>query len=157
LPAVKALRRELHRIPEPGFRELDTAARLKEFFSDIPDLTLREGLGITGFTVTLNAGHPGPCIAFRADMDALPIVELTGLAYASERPGWMHACGHDGHSAILAGLVRVLATLRHRLAGPVKFLFQPAEEGGGGRALPGGTGCTTRPGCVHGIWSSWMA
>ncbi len=132
LDAVIGLRRKLHQIPELGFQENETSKLLQAFIQDVPNIEIRTGIAETGFTVTLGSEKPGRCIAFRADMDALPILESTGLSYASQSEGKMHACGHDGHSAILAGLVRVLGQSQDELNGPVKFIFQPAEEGGGG-------------------------
>ncbi len=80
----------------------------------------------------LNADKPGPCLLLRADIDALPIEEATGVPYASTRKGVMHACGHDGHTATLLGTAMVLARVADALPGKVKFVFQPAEEDGGG-------------------------
>ena len=132
LDSVIGLRRKLHQIPELGFQENETSKLLQAFIKDVPNIELKTGIAETGFTATLGSEKPGRCIAFRADMDALPILETTGLSYASQSEGRMHACGHDGHSAILAGLVRVLGQYQDELKGPVKFIFQPAEEGGGG-------------------------
>jgi amidohydrolase len=100
--------------------------------NEIPGIRLRRQVAGTGIVALVGAEKTGKCVGLRADMDALPIVEATGLPYASTKCGWMHACGHDGHSAILAGSMKVLASMNERLSGPVKALFQPAEEGGGG-------------------------
>ncbi len=132
LDGVVDLRRRLHQIPELGYEEHATAALIRSFLEDVPGLELQTGVAGTGMVALLGGDKSGPCVAFRADMDALPISEASGLAYASTHPGRMHACGHDGHSALMAGLIRVLARCRDRLSGPVKFLFQPAEEGGAG-------------------------
>jgi amidohydrolase len=106
---------------------------------------VRRDVAVTGLVVTLDADKPGPCIALRADMDCLPIEEETGLGYASQTPGLMHACGHDGHTAALVGAAVVLAQLRDELRGPVKFLFQPAEEGGAGGKRMVDEGALERP------------
>ena len=132
LPEVRELRRNLHRHPELGYEEHQTAARVLKFIEDIDGLQIQTGVADTGIVVTLGADLKGPCVALRADMDALPIEEESGVEWASTIPGKMHACGHDGHTAMLAGAVRVLARSRDQLTGPVKFIFQPAEEGGAG-------------------------
>lgn len=126
------LRREFHRHPELGFFEERTSRRVAEILSEL-GLTVnrRQETGVVGL---LDCGA-GPTIALRADMDALPIPEQTKLSYASTREGVMHACGHDGHTAILLTAAKVLAKFKDRLTGKVKFIFQPAEEGPGG-ALP---------------------
>jgi len=136
VPDLIALRHALHANPELGFQEHETAARLAAELAAVPGLDIRTGVARTGIVATLGAGKPGPCVALRADMDALPIVEETGLPYASQRSGVMHACGHDGHMTCLIGAVRVLAGMADALPGPVRFIFQPAEEGdGGGRVM----------------------
>ncbi len=95
-------------------------------------LEIHTGIAGTGVVALIEGAKPGPVILVRADMDALPITEETGAAYASQNPGVMHACGHDGHTAILLTVARMLHAHRHELAGTVKFMFQPAEEGMGG-------------------------
>ncbi|MGA1205587.1 MAG: M20 metallopeptidase family protein [Opitutales bacterium] len=132
LPEVLALRHDLHRHPELAYEEQRTGSKVLEFLSGVPGLDICEGLGGTGLAITLGKELAGPCVALRADMDALPINETSGVEWSSTVPGKMHACGHDGHTAMLAGAVRVMAGLRDELAGPVKFIFQPAEEGGAG-------------------------
>ncbi|MBT9289677.1 amidohydrolase [Hyphomicrobiaceae bacterium 22] len=125
-------RRALHRIPEIAYEEHDTsafvAARLKEF-----GLEVRTGLGGTGVVGTLRRGTSSRVIGLRSDMDALAIEEATGVAYASTRPGRMHACGHDGHMAMLLAAARRLAR-SETIDGTVHFIFQPAEENEGGAA-----------------------
>ncbi|MDA0334440.1 MAG: M20 family metallopeptidase [bacterium] len=132
LPDLVALRHELHRHPELAYEEHATAARIVDQLQHVPGITLRTGVAGTGVVATLGADRPGPCVALRADMDALPIEEQGDHAHRSTVPGKMHACGHDGHVTCLVGAAQVLAQLGDELEGPVKFLFQPAEEGGAG-------------------------
>jgi amidohydrolase len=125
-------RRDLHAHPELGFEEVRTAALVAARLRAL-GLAPREGIARTGVTAVLEGGAgAGPCLLVRADMDALPIEEATGAPYASRHPGKMHACGHDGHTAILLALAEALAAERARLRGRVVLLFQPAEEGPGG-------------------------
>lgn len=130
---MKTWRRWIHAHPELQFACHETAAyvveRLREFGVD----EVHERIGVSGVVAIINgAGHAaGPTIGLRADMDALPMVEMTGLEYASKVEGRMHACGHDGHTAMLLGAARYLAETR-RFKGRVALIFQPAEEGGGG-------------------------
>ncbi len=136
LPELVELRHDLHRHPELGYEEHETAARIVSQLQDVPGIELRTGVAGTGVVATLGAERAGACVALRADMDALPIEELGDHAHRSTVPGKMHACGHDGHVTCLVGAARVLAQLGDELEGPVKFLFQPAEEGGaGGRRM----------------------
>ncbi|MFO0691804.1 MAG: amidohydrolase [Myxococcota bacterium] len=136
-------RRDLHTHPELGFAEKRTAALVAKRLRAL-GLAVREGVGGTGVVAILRGARPGRTVALRADMDALPVTEQTGLPFASkakatwrgETVGVMHACGHDAHVAMLLGAAEVLAGLRDDLPGTVVFLFQPAEEGGG----PGETG-----------------
>ncbi|MFH1418807.1 MAG: M20 family metallopeptidase [Planctomycetota bacterium] len=132
LPAVVDLRHALHAHPELGFEERQTARRVLDRLEAIDNLRIQTGVAGTGIVATLNAHKPGPCVALRADMDALPIQEENDLPYASKIPGRMHACGHDGHMSCLVGAAEVLARIADDLPGKVKFIFQPAEEGGGG-------------------------
>ncbi len=132
LPRLISLRHEIHAHPEPGYEETLTSAKIRNLLETIPGLRIRTGVGVTGIVATLAADKPGPCVALRADMDCLPLTELNDLPYASRRPGLMHACGHDGHTVCLLGAALVLSQVRDELQGPVKFLFQPAEEGGAG-------------------------
>ena len=135
LPALErdmiAWRRDLHRNPEFGFEELKTAsfvaAKLREFGLD----DVAEGIGGTGVVGTLKRGSANRCIALRADMDALRIAEQGALDHISTNPGLMHACGHDGHTAMLLGAARMLAD-DSGFDGTVRFVFQPAEEWGRG-------------------------
>lgn len=136
LPELVDLRHELHRHPELGYEEHETAARIVSQLEDVPGMELRTGVAGTGIVAILGRGRKGACVALRADMDALPMQELGAHAYRSTVPGKMHACGHDGHVTCLVGAARVLGQLSDELEGPVKFLFQPAEEGGaGGRRM----------------------
>ncbi len=126
---LAGIRREIHSNPELGFKETATTElirrELAELGVEIAPLELKTGLvGV----LRGGRGGPGPATALRADMDALPVTENTGLPYASRNPGIMHACGHDGHVAILLGAARLLSEIRGLFSGTVKFLFQPAEE-----------------------------
>jgi amidohydrolase len=126
-PPLVALRQRLHRLPELAFEEHETARAVVEFLTELK-IPCRTGVAGTGVVATLQGGRPGRTIGIRADMDALPIHEQTGLPFASGVPGKMHACGHDVHTVIALGVAAVLAELRGELAGTVKFIFQPAEE-----------------------------
>ncbi|MBQ4133689.1 MAG: M20/M25/M40 family metallo-hydrolase, partial [Desulfovibrionaceae bacterium] len=125
-------RRFLHGIPELGFELYKTAAFVEsELISWGYDP--QTGIAKTGIIADLQFGRPGPCLMIRADMDGLPIEEATGLPYASEHPGCMHACGHDGHTAMVLGAAKIMSALAasplgQELAGSIRFLFQPAEE-----------------------------
>ena len=129
-------RRDLHRHPELGNREVRTAGIVAEHLRQL-GLEVRTGIARTGVVGVLRGGKPGKVVALRADMDALPVTEETGLPFAStERAeydgrevGVMHACGHDAHTSMLMGAAEVLAGLRDELPGTVVFIFQPAEEG----------------------------
>jgi amidohydrolase len=124
-------RQWLHRNPELGFELPKTAAFVAEKLREFGVDELHEGIAQTGMVAIVNGQGPGPTIGLRADMDALPIAEEPGREYASETPGQMHACGHDGHTAMLLGAARYLAETR-RFKGRVALIFQPAEESVGG-------------------------
>jgi amidohydrolase len=124
---VIALRRAIHAHPELAFEEHETAKRVQEFLSRLR-IDFRAGVGGTGVVALLDGAKPGPTVAIRADMDALPMSEPSGLPFASTVPGKMHSCGHDAHTAIALGVAAVLAEARAELAGKVMFIFQPAEE-----------------------------
>jgi len=128
LPGAVALRRRIHQSPELGLQLPETTAAVLESLADL-DLEVRRGAGSSGFVATLRGARPGPSILLRADMDALPMPEDTGLEFASRHPDRMHACGHDAHTAMLAGAARLLARRRESLAGEVKLFFQAGEEG----------------------------
>ncbi len=131
---MAAWRQHLHSIPELAFECHETAAfvidRLREFDVD----ELHESIAKTGIVAIINGQGEGPTIGLRADMDALPIPEETGVEYASTNPGKMHACGHDGHTTMLLGAARYLAETRN-FRGRVALIFQPAEEEGGGAGV----------------------
>lgn len=133
---VVALRCEIHREPELGFDTERTADKVVKALADLP-LELQTGVAQNGVVALLRGAKPGPTVALRGDMDALPIQEDTGLPFASEEDGKMHACGHDGHTSMLVGAAHVLSEMQEKLEGNVKFVFQPAEEGGrgGGRVM----------------------
>ena len=133
---IVALRRAIHAEPELGLITPRTRDKVREALADLP-LEWREGPSTTGLVATLRGGAGGAgragggCrrVLLRGDMDALPMPEETGLAFASTVPGAMHACGHDAHTAMLAGAARLLSARRESLAGDVQFMFQPGEEG----------------------------
>ena len=135
-PKVVAWRRDIHQHPELGNREFRTSALVAEHLKGL-GIEVKTGVAHTGVVGTLVGGLPGPVIALRADMDALPVAERVDLPYASkvrstyagQEVGVMHACGHDAHVAILMGVAEVLAARRASIPGTIKFFFQPAEEG----------------------------
>ena len=129
-PELQALRQALHRRPELGNREFETAARIEAELHAAGLETKR--LLDTAVVGRLRLNGAGPTVALRADMDALPLTEETGAPFASEIPGAMHACGHDVHMAAALGAAKLLAKHRADLNGEVVFLFQPDEEGDGG-------------------------
>jgi len=139
-PKVFAWFKDFHQNPELGLAETRTAGIVAEHLRSLGIETHAE-VGETGVVGILRGGKPGPIVALRADMDALPVTELTGLPYASKKRGvyrgedvgLMHACGHDAHTAVLMGAAEILAGLRSEISGTVMFVFQPAEEA----ALPG--------------------
>lgn len=126
-PSLIARRRDFHQHPEIAFEEVRTAAIVARELNTL-GLEVRTGVGKTGVVALLEGAKPGKTILVRADMDALPIQEATGLDYASVIPDRMHACGHDGHTAIALAVAEMLAPLRDQIAGRIKFVFQPAEE-----------------------------
>lgn len=128
---TRMFRRDFHRHPELGFQEVRTAGIVARELSAL-SLEVNTGVAETGVVALIEGEKPGPVVLLRFDMDALPIVEQTGAEYASQNPGVMHACGHDGHIAIGLTVARLLHNHRNELAGTVKLVFQPAEEGLGG-------------------------
>ena len=135
-PKVIAWRRDIHQHPELGNREVRTAALVAAHLRSL-GIEVREKVGVTGVVGVLRGGKPGGVVALRADMDALPVREATGLPFASTATGTYngqtvpvaHACGHDAHVAMLMGAAEMLAGMKAELPGTVVFLFQPAEEG----------------------------
>lgn len=126
---IVALRRAIHAEPELGLETPMTRDKVRAALSNLP-LEWREGPSSTGLVATLKGGAgPGRTVLLRGDMDALPMPEETGLEFASTIPGTMHACGHDAHTAMLAGAVRLLCARQNELKGEVRFMFQPGEEG----------------------------
>lgn len=126
-----AWRRDLHRHPELAFQEQRTAGIAAAHLRAL-GYRVRTGVGKTGVIGVLEGARPGPVVMLRFDMDALPVAEENAVDYASEVPGCMHACGHDAHVAIGLGVAQLLAARRSEMAGAVKLVFQPAEEGGNG-------------------------
>src|SRR5919107_3359404 len=122
------LRRRLHRQPEIGLQLPKTQAMVLEAFAGLP-IEVSTGTTVSSVIGVLRGARPGPTYLLRADMDALPVQEDTGLPFASEVPGVMHACGHDTHVAMLVGAARLLAERRDELAGQVVLMLQPGEEG----------------------------
>ena len=158
VPRLVAWRRDIHEHPELGNREVRTAAIVAAHLRALEFDEVRTEVGVTGVVGLLRGTKPGPVVALRADMDALPVEERTAVPFASkarttwngEPVGVMHACGHDAHVAILMAVASVLAGLRAELAGSVKFIFQPAEEmppegEEGGAALMIKEGCLENP------------
>ena len=169
-PKVVAWRRDIHEHPELGNREFRTAALVAEHLRGL-GIEVRTEVAHTGVVGVLRGGRPGPTVALRADMDALPVTEMVDLPFASkvrteyngQEVGVMHACGHDNHVAILMGAAEVLASMRDQLPGTVLFLFQPAEEGppegedgGAGMMLKEGVFADPRPDAIFGlhVWPS---
>jgi amidohydrolase len=139
VPRVIADRRHLHQHPELAFQEEQTARFVAERLRALGAEDIRTGIAKTGVTALIrgtDGAGPVRSVLLRADIDALPILEETEVAYRSKHPGVMHACGHDGHTAILLAAARLLVERRDRFAGTVKLCFQPAEEAPPGGALP---------------------
>jgi amidohydrolase len=162
---VVAWRRDFHQHPELGNREFRTAKIVAEHLRAL-GLEVREKVAYTGVVGLLKGGRPGPVVALRADMDALPVTEEVDVPFKSTvRTEWngmqcgvMHACGHDAHTAMLMGVAEVLAGMREQIPGSVKFIFQPAEEGapedeGGGARMMVAEGCLENPrvGAIFGL------
>ena len=141
---VVRLRRQIHQHPELAFEEHETAALVKNTLEPL-GLDLHTGIAQTGLIATLKGNKAGPTVMLRADMDALPIHEETGLDFASNQDGAMHACGHDAHTASLLGTAMILSELKSELQGTVRFLFQPSEE-----RLPGGARVMIEEGALQG-------
>ncbi|MCE3283986.1 MAG: amidohydrolase [Steroidobacteraceae bacterium] len=165
VPQVVTWRRDFHQNPELSNREVRTSRIVAEALRKM-GLQVRTGIAHTGVVAVLEGGRPGPTIALRADMDALPVTEQVDVPFKSvataeyrgEKVGVMHACGHDAHTAILLGTARVLAGMREQLPGVVMFVFQPAEEGapegerGGAKLMiDEGLFATTKPEAMFGL------
>lgn len=141
-PWLVDLRRTLHRCPELGLQEFETAAAIEARLAELEIPYRRTG---TAIVALIQGGQPGKTVAFRADIDALPIHEEGHEGYRSKTDGRMHACGHDAHATILLGAARLLAGMKDRLPGNVKLLFQPAEETDGGAETMIQDGCLENP------------
>lgn len=128
LPDVIALRRAIHAEPELGLFNPKTTERVMAALADLP-LELRKGTSSSGIVAILRGAKPGRTVLLRGDMDALPMPEQSGLSFASQVPGVAHTCGHDSHTAMLAGAARLLCARRDQLCGSIMFMFQPGEEG----------------------------
>lgn len=131
LPEMVSIRRRIHQTPELKYEEFQTAAIVAEKLTSF-GIQVKQGIAKTGIIAIIDSGKPGKTIALRADMDALPIHEMTGLQYQSQHENKMHACGHDGHTATLLLTAYLLQNLKDQFQGKVKLIFQPAEEGGKG-------------------------
>jgi amidohydrolase len=170
MPQVITWRRDFHQNPELSNREFRTSKIVAEQLRTL-GIEVQTGIAHTGVVGILKGGKPGPTVALRADMDALPVTEQVDLPFKStataeyrgEKVGVMHACGHDGHTAILLGAAKVLAGMRSELPGTVMFIFQPAEEGapdgergGASLMLDEGLFATTKPDAMFGLhlWSA---
>ncbi len=127
---ITGIRRELHQHPELMYEEVKTSAVVRRTLDEL-GISYKSPMAVTGVVATLGDGK-GPCVALRADMDALPIHEEADVAFRSKIDGKMHACGHDCHTAMLLGAARLLKERESEIHGTIKFIFQPAEEGGAG-------------------------
>ncbi len=127
-PEIIKIRRFIHMNPELSNREYETAKLVASKLTSL-GLEVKTGVARTGVVALLRGGQPGPTVAIRADMDALPIQEATSLPYKSLNPGVMHACGHDVHTSVALGAAMVLVNVKDKIKGNIKFIFQPAEEG----------------------------
>ena len=146
---IYAIRRYFHRYPELSFKEFNTAETISEHLDKL-GISHKKGVGKTGVVGEITFG-PGPTIALRADMDALPIQEENNLDYKSLNDGVMHACGHDGHMAILLGAANALSKNSKLKKGTVRFIFQPAEEGLGGARYMIEDGCLDKVDEIYGL------
>jgi len=143
------LRRDFHIHPELSWHEERTTGKVREILEKLGCENFHVGFGGTkfGLTAEISGSEPGPCVALRADMDALPIMEENRVSYKSVNDGVMHACGHDAHTSILLGAAMVLSEIREHLAGKVRLIFQPAEEHG----LKSGADHMIREGALDGV------
>lgn len=139
------IRRYLHEHPEASHQEVHTPAYIAKFYREL-GLEVREGVGGRGVVAKLNGSKPGKTVALRADFDALEIEELNDISYKSKNPGVMHACGHDGHTATLLVLAKVLTDMQEQITGNIVFIHQHAEE-----IVPGGAKAMIEDGCLDGV------
>jgi len=144
-PEVVKLRRTIHANPELAFEEHETSKLVADILEK-NGVSVKRGVAKTGIIGTLKGGNKGKVVALRSDMDALPILEATGLPFASKKEGKMHACGHDAHTAIGLGAAMILSELKNELHGEVRFLFQPSEE-----RNPGGASFMIEDGALDGV------
>ena len=142
---VVVWRRYMHERPELSYQETETSRFIREQLEEIGGFEVSQPTP-TSVRADLRGGKPGPTVALRSDHDALPIEEETGLPFASKNPGVMHACGHDGHTAMMLGVATVLAAVRDELPGNVRILFEHGEE-----ALPGGASQMVAAGAMEGV------
>ncbi|MFJ7734974.1 M20 family metallopeptidase [Lysinibacillus sp. NPDC097287] len=142
------LRRMIHENPELGFEEHKTAEIIANYLQDL-GIEVTTGVAKTGVVGILHGETEGPVLAFRADIDALPIQENTDVSYKSKNPGVMHACGHDMHTAMLLSAAKVLSQNKQHISGTIKFIFQPAEEMKGGGIMMVEEGVLTNPTVDH--------
>ena len=147
---IIAIRRDIHKYPELGFDENRTSGLVAGHMKNL-GLDVETGIGKTGVIGNLKGNKGGPTIGLRADMDALPIQETSDLPYSSVNEGVMHACGHDGHTAMLLGAATIIKQLQDKLNGNVRFIFQPAEEGDGGARYMIEDGCLDSVNEIYGI------
>ena len=147
-PYTQSLRRDFHMHPELGFNEIRTGGIVARELEAL-GIEVTKGVGKTGVVGLMEGAKPGPTILLRFDMDALPITEDTGAEYASANPGVMHACGHDGHTAIGLTVAKILNEHKDELKGSIKFCFQPSEEGTNGEEV-GGALMMMRDGVLEG-------
>jgi len=143
------LRRYFHSFPELSWEEVNTTSKIRETLEKMGYENIRTGFGDTqsGLTAELTGKGEGPCVALRADIDALPLDEENEIPYKSKNPGVMHACGHDAHTAMLLGAARILSEIRDELPGKVRLIFQPGEEHG----FKSGAETMIREGALEGV------
>ncbi len=144
-PKLRQWRRHIHMYPEPSMEEQETAAYVVEQLREIGLHEMKTGVGETGVTCLVRGGKGRKTVALRADMDALEIEEQNDVEYASRKPGLMHACGHDAHTACLLGAGAILSGMAGKLPGNVKLVFQPGEEGSAGALKMIQDGCLQKP------------
>ena len=147
---IISIRRDIHKHPELGFEVHRTAELVSKHLNNL-GFEVSTGIGKTGVVGDLIGKNDGPTIGLRADMDALPIQETSDLPYSSVNEGVMHACGHDGHTAMLLGAATIIKQLQDKLNGNVRFIFQPAEEGDGGARYMIEDGCLDSVNEIYGI------